>query len=391
MLRQFTQWLESGEKAPADLLRLCQARIAECEPEVRAWVEVRPQAAAANGPLRGIPFGAKDIFETPGMATEYGSPVYAGRKGDSEAALVTVLREAGAVLLGKTHTAAFAYFDPAPTRNPRDLRRTPGGSSSGSAAAVAAGMVPFALGTQTQGSILRPASYCGVTGFKPTFGRLPTEGILPFAPSLDTPGLFTQAAADMWLLWQRGFGARAVEPFRRLGVAAALPGFPTSAFETARVELPAGFERLMPAVRLINDYEGARTHRTRWERYGERIGSRLAQMVQRGLRIPEASYAAARAYLEAVRRRMEAVFREWPVLVTPAAAGPAPLGLESTGNPAPNAPWSGLGVPAISVPLAECEGLPVGLQLAAAWGEDERLLATAAALDAAFAGRPLNL
>jgi Asp-tRNA(Asn)/Glu-tRNA(Gln) amidotransferase A subunit family amidase len=298
-----------------------------------------------------------------------------------------MLRDAGAVLLGKTHTTAFAYFDPAPTRNPRDRRRTPGGSSSGSAAAVAAGMVPFTLGSQTQGSILRPASYCGVTGFKPTFGRLPADGVLPFAPSLDTPGLFTEAAGDMALLWQLGFGGKSVEPCRRLGLAAPLPGFNAPGFVAARVELPAGFERLLPAVKLINDYEGARTHRTRWERYGERIGRRMAQMVERGLRIPEPSYTAALAYVAALRRRMEAVFRDWPVLVTPAAVGPAPLGLESTGDPAPNAPWTGLGVPAISVPLAESQGLPVGLQLTAAWGDDDRLLATAAALEHSMAGR----
>ncbi len=389
MLRQFVQWLESGDKTPADLLRLCEARIAECEPQVRAWVEVAPQLGLPDGPLRGIPFAAKDVFETPGMATEYGSPIYAGRKGDRQAALITELRDRGAVLLGKTHTAAFAYFDPAPTRNPRDLRRTPGGSSSGSAAAVAAGMAPFALGTQTQGSILRPASYCGVTGFKPTFGRLPLDGVLGFAPSLDTAGLFTEAAADMCLLWQRGLGGKAAEPFRRLGVAAPLAEFAPAGFVVAHVDLPTGFARLLPAVRLINDYEGARTHRTRWERYGERIGRRLAQMVESGLRIPEASYTAALEYVAAVRRRMEAVFRDWPVLVTPAAHGPAPLGLASTGNPAPNAPWSGLGVPAISVPLAESQGLPVGLQLAAAWGEDDRLLATAAALEASLAGRKL--
>ena len=146
---------------------------------------------------------AKDIFETLKMATEYGSPIYAGRKGACDAALVTTLRERGAVLLGKTQTTAFAYYDAAPTRNPRDLRRTPGGSSSGSAAAVAAGMAAFALGSQTQGSVIRPASYCRVAGFKPTYGLLPLDGVLGFAPSLDTAGLFTQTADDLAVLWAR--------------------------------------------------------------------------------------------------------------------------------------------------------------------------------------------
>src|SRR5262245_32642130 len=203
MLRQFIERLESGEKSPVDLLSLCRTCIAEREPEVRAWVDVSPQESPGGGPLRGIPFGAKDIYETLGLATEFGSAIYAGRKGQTDAALVTKLREAGAILLGKTQTTAFASFDPGPTRNPRDLRHTPGGSSSGSAAAVAAGMVPFALGSQTQGSVLRPASFCGVVGFKPTYGLLSLDGVLPFAPSLDTAGLFTQTAADMHLLWDR--------------------------------------------------------------------------------------------------------------------------------------------------------------------------------------------
>src|SRR5262245_36324840 len=164
------------------------ARIAACDGEIRAWVEVSPQPPLGEGRLSGVAFAAKDIFETCGLATEYGSPIYAGRKGECDAALVTELRQQGAILLGKTQTTAFAYFDPPPTRNPRDLRRTPGGSSSGSAAAVAAGMVPLALGSQTQGSILRPASYCGVAGFKPTFGKVSREGGLPFAPSLATVG-----------------------------------------------------------------------------------------------------------------------------------------------------------------------------------------------------------
>ena len=162
MLRQFIDRLESGELTPQSLLDLCLRRIAEADPDIRAWVEVNPQPCSADGLLQGIPFGVKDIIETRGMATEYGSPLYAGRKGERDASVVAGLRGGGAVLLGKTHTTAFASFDPAPTRNPRLAGHTPGGSSSGSAAAVAAGMVPFALGTQTLGSVLRPASYCGI-------------------------------------------------------------------------------------------------------------------------------------------------------------------------------------------------------------------------------------
>src|SRR5260370_1001380 len=165
----------------------CLARIKACDHKVRAWVEVSPRPALADGPLRGIPFGVKDIFETKGMATEYGSPLYAGRKGTSDAAIVTHLRTLGALLLGKTQTTAFASFDPAPTRNPRDLTRTPGGSSSGSAAAVAAGMASFALGTQTQGSIPPPAPFCRGGGFKPPVRAPPPQGGVPVAPAPAPP------------------------------------------------------------------------------------------------------------------------------------------------------------------------------------------------------------
>src|SRR6185369_16370917 len=190
---------------------------------------------------------------------------------------------------------AFAYFDPAPTRNPRAAGRTPGGSSSGSAAAVAAGMVPFALGSQTQGSVLRPAAFCGVTGFKPTFGVLPLDGVLPFAPSLDTAGLFTETADDMCVLWERmGYPVNREHP-GRLGVPASLGGQPVPGFVVDSIELPPVFAQLLPAARLINDYEGARTHEERWRQYGERIGARLAQLVREGLAIPAEKYEVALA------------------------------------------------------------------------------------------------
>jgi Asp-tRNA(Asn)/Glu-tRNA(Gln) amidotransferase A subunit family amidase len=386
MLRRWIEWLEGGEKKPAELLETCLRHIREQDAEVQAWVEVNPQEPLGHGPLDGIPFGAKDIYETRGLATEYGSPLYAGRKGERDAALVEDLRRRGAVLLGKTHTTAFAYFDPAPTRNPRAPGRTPGGSSSGSAAAVAAGMVPFALGSQTQGSVLRPAAFCGVTGFKPTFGVLPLDGVLPFAPSLDTAGLFTETADDMRVLWERmGHPVDREHPWR-LGVSASLGGQAVPGFAVDRIELPPVFAELLPAARLINDYEGARTHEERWKQYGERIGERLAQLVREGLAIPAEKYQAALATVARAKREMAEVFRTTPVIMTPAATGPAPLGLATTGDPRMNAPWTALGVPAISVPLPVGDAPPLGLQLTADAGRDAMLLAVAAAVAQALSG-----
>src|SRR5687767_11898434 len=200
-LDTLSQWLAASRQARDAALQPCMDRIRSLDSEIHAWVQVLPQKPTGDGALNGIPFGVKDIIETQGLATEYGSAIYKGRIGSADAAIVRELRRRGGVLLGKTHTTAFAYRTPAPTRNPRDLGHTPGGSSSGSAAAVAAGMVPFALGTQTRGSILRPASYCGITGFKMTYGRMSLEGVLPFAKSLDTLGFFTHTPADMVALW----------------------------------------------------------------------------------------------------------------------------------------------------------------------------------------------
>ena len=399
MLLEFLRALNSGEKTPGELLEICLRRIAAAEPDIQAWVEVSPQAPLAGGLLDGIPFGVKDIFETAGIATEYGSAIYAGRKGVVDAPVVSGLRRTGAVLLGKTRTAAFACFDPAPTRNPRFPGHTPGGSSSGSAAAVAAGMVPFALGTQTLGSVLRPASYCGICGFKPSFGLLPFEGALPFAPSLDTVGLFAATAADMAELWSRGFGGRFVADLHRAAllrtasprvpaespmrqaVAAAVERLRARGVSVDEVPPPPGWDRLQSAAQTINRYEGARSHRARFEEFGERIGHKLANLVREGLGIAQAEYEEARAHVEQMKVEVNSIFWDYPVILTPAADGPAPAGLESTGDPSHNAPWTALGVPAISVPLP-VEGGPLGVQMAAAWGRNDALVAVAAELEA---------
>src|SRR6202162_1905880 len=195
-----TEWLQADRETRKRGVELCLQRIRELEPSIHAWVQVQPERPTADGPLSEIPFGAKDIIETQGMANESGSPLYKGRLGSADAAIVREMRSRGAILLGKTVTTAFAYRTPGPTRNPRNLEHTPGGSSSGSVAAVAAGMVPIALGTQTVGSVIRPGAFCGVSVFKPTFGVIPRAGVLTQAHSLDTVGVYGRSVQDLALI-----------------------------------------------------------------------------------------------------------------------------------------------------------------------------------------------
>jgi Asp-tRNA(Asn)/Glu-tRNA(Gln) amidotransferase A subunit family amidase len=379
------------------LVERCLERIREYDAEIRAWTVVDPQPATGDGPLRGIPFGVKDIIDTAGLPTEFGSPLCAGRIPGRDAAIVASLRNSGAIMLGKTATAVFASFDPPATRNPRAPGRTPGGSSSGSAAAVAAGMAPFALGSQTLGSVLRPASYCGVCGFKPTHGLLPTEGVLAFAPSLDTLGLFAETAGDMAFLWPRIMGGApaqaalgavayfdlSVEAEMSAALRDAVGRLAAAGIPVRQVEPPPGLDRLVDAALSINDYEGARSHEQRWREHGDHIGTKLAALVRRGLAMSSAEYEQAGEVVATMRGVFRSFLREYPVLLAPAATGPAPLGLESTGDPRMNAAWTALGTPAISIPL-KVEGPPLGLQAIAAWDDDGALVAAAAQLERAL-------
>jgi Asp-tRNA(Asn)/Glu-tRNA(Gln) amidotransferase A subunit family amidase len=362
--------------------------------ELHAWVQVSPQAPGGDGPLFGVPVGVKDIFETEGLATEYGSEIYKGRVGTTDAAIVRELKRRGAIVMGKTHTAAFAYRSPAPTRNPHDLAHTPGGSSSGSAAAVAAGMVPLALGTQTKGSVLRPASYCGITGFKPTFGLVPTEGILPFSKSLDTVGFFTHTPGDMIAFWEAYLGAQVRRcEGAKVGVCAGAKAEPVmeAAFQHAVERLrKAGVEiqtldiegllaSVSEAAEMVMFFEAAQVHGDRYEQYGDRLAD-VADAVRKGRAIRPPEYEDALRRLEHYRETIASVFATTPIIASPAATGPAPVGLVSTGDPGMNAPWTALGTPAIAVPMPVSSGLPLGLQLTTARGEDARLLDAACAV-----------
>lgn len=362
-LETLSEWLSANPRARQDGIQSCLKRIREMEPSILAWVQVGPQAATGQGRLSGIPFGVKDIIDTQDLPTEFGSPIYKGRRATSDAAIVRDLRRRGAVLMGKTQTPPFAYRTPAPTRNPRNLEHTPGGSSSGSAAAVAAGMAPFAIGTQTRGSVLRPASYCGVTGFKPSYGLLSTEGVLPLAKSLDTLGFFAHTAADMLLLWECLGNPRGREEKLEAGVPEPLPVVEPemeSAFRSAlavlreagisiqSVKITPMLDELHEASSLVMTYEGARIHEQRFREHGPRL-DRLAGLVREGLQIPDAKYREATEFISRCKERIAEIYRATPIILTPSAPGPAPLGLASTGDPRMNSPWTALGTPAVSI------------------------------------------
>jgi Asp-tRNA(Asn)/Glu-tRNA(Gln) amidotransferase A subunit family amidase len=404
-LETLTEWLNASRRARELALRPCLDRIREMDSSIHAWVQISPQRPTGKGKLSEIPFGAKDIMETRGLSTEYGSAIYKGRIGTADAAIVRELRQRGAILLGKTHCTAFAYRQPAPTRNPRDLERTPGGSSSGSAAAVAAGMVPIALGTQTRGSVLRPASYCGVTGFKVSYGLLSTEGVLPLAKSLDTLGFFTHTPTDMLALWESMGHPRSptedfalgapeqvleVEPEMATAFKNAITVLERAGVSIRPLDIASMLAKLNDAARTVEFYEGARFHQQRFNQYGTRLGD-LGELVQKGLRIRVEQYDEARRYIAECRARVAEMYKATPVILVPAATGPAPFGLGSTGDASMNAPWTALGTPAISIPMPVKNSLPLGLQLTGDRGQDARVLCTAVRVQRMLGGGPQSV
>jgi Asp-tRNA(Asn)/Glu-tRNA(Gln) amidotransferase A subunit family amidase len=402
-MKTLLEWLHADRDARKRRLEICMRRIRELEPSIHAWVQVQPERPTADGPLSEIPFGAKDIIETQGMATEYGSPLYKGRLGSGDASIVQEMRGRGAILMGKTVTTAFAYRTAGPTCNPRDLAHTPGGSSSGSAAAVAAGMVPFTIGEQTKGSMIRPASYCGVTGFKPTYGLLPMEGVLPVSKSLDTLGFFTHTPEDMLALWNALGHPPGREELFTFGAPEPIPGCEpdmANAFRQALLllrrsglrittfDISEMLKKLNQANTVLMFYEGARFHEPRLREFGNRLDQPLADLIRDGLKMPLEQYAEAKRYISESRVRMTEIFKSTPVILTPAATGPAPLGLSNTGDPRMNAPWTALGTPAVSIPMPIASGLPLGLQLTAELDQDARVLHAAVLLEQRFHAGP---
>lgn len=414
--REAARRIAAGTLTAQALVESCLERIAERESETGAWAYIDPDQALAearardqsapSGPLHGIPIGVKDIMDTADMPTSYGSRAYRGFRPRADAACVALARAAGAVILGKTVTTEFAALSPGKTRNPHNPAHTPGGSSSGSAAGVADLMMPLAFGTQTAGSVLRPASFCGVVGLKPSFGLVATAGTKALAPSLDTIGGFAREVADVAFFIAALSGRPELQPEAaatrpRIGVyrpapwAVAEPAT-VAALDAARDSLaragailadraafPA-FDGLGPAQSAIMAYEMARN--LAWERLnrGGEIMPKTAAMLAEGLAVTATAYDAARRTAAAGRAALGEFFGDFDAMLVPAAPGEAPA-RATTGDPVFNRPWTLLHVPAIALPCWRgAAGLPVGVQLVGRPGEDARLLAVALFAEAAL-------
>jgi len=360
--------------------------------------------AAARPPLYGVLVGVKDIIAVDGMPTRAGSALPIEAFPLAEGTAVRRLRDAGALILGKTVTTEFAYFDPGATANPHDPRRTPGGSSSGSAAAVAAGYALVALGTQTVGSVIRPAAFCGVVGVKPTYGRVPTDGVLYYSPSVDHVGFFTQDAAGARLVasvlldgWRAGVEAThtitlgvpdgpylgQAEPAARAAFEASLHALEGASVVVRRVPALGDIEAITEHHRALATAEFREQHLEWFARWGALVRGGSASLFDSGALITAAQRAEGAESRGRVRSALESLMDEYGLdaWACPAAPGPAPLGLRSTGDPAMNLPWTHAGMPALTLPAGRVDSMPVGLQLVARSGRDEELLALAEVLE----------
>ncbi len=387
-------------------------RIAEREPEVQAFAHINPELSmeqaraidgrAGVGMLRGVPFGVKDIIDTHDMPTEHGSPIHKGRQPTADAACVAYARDHGGVLLGKTVTTEFAHVSPNQTRNPHNPAHTPGGSSSGSAAAVGAGMVAWAFGTQTAGSVIRPAAYCGVVGYKPSYGEINTEGVHGNVRSFDTIGIMARAVEDLPLI-RAAVTTESIVDIAPPAVGSLKIGFcrtpywdqacpATQGFiedAARRLEkagaavtdftLPKGFEAFEHAIRRVSGYEFAGA--MAWERLNRKADLSQALLqgrVRDGLGVTLEQYRSALAGLGIYRAQTAIASRDFDLLLCPSAPSEAPLGLESTGAATFNGLWNSLHLPCVTLPLFKGPGgLPIGLQLVGHYGQDPRLLSAA--------------
>ena len=401
--------IAEGETTSEAAVEACLARIEDRERDVRAWTfidrEVALQQAhvcdriGPKGPLHGVPIGVKDVLDTADMPTQMGSPIYAGYRPRADATCVSLLRQAGAVILGKTATCEFAGVAPAQTRNPLNLEHTPGGSSSGSAAAVADFMVPAALGTQTGGSVLRPAAFCGVVGFKPTFGRYARTGLKFAAESFDTIGIIARTVEDVELLDDILVGRKAAprpgtappavgicrthlwstaQPETVAAIERVANSLKNTGARVTEISLPAMFTHLAVARARINAYERARALAYEWHCHRDAISERLRATIAEGFAMSPDDYWAAQALLAECRALFGGTTKDVDVLLTPCVPGEAPRGIDHTGEPKFQELWTALHVPAISMPAGTGpSGLPTAVQLVGKPGHDEKLLGMA--------------
>jgi Asp-tRNA(Asn)/Glu-tRNA(Gln) amidotransferase A subunit family amidase len=407
--------IEAGELTPRAVIDMCADAIAAREKDVRAFTVIDLEAArrAAENknlialPLRGLPVAFKDIYDTADFPTQYGSPIYDGHRPFADATAVVMTRHAGGIGIGKTVTTEFASMVPPVTRNPHNLGHTPGGSSSGSCAAVAAGMVPIAFGTQTAGSVIRPAAFCGVAGFKPSYRLIPLIGVKDVSWHLDTAGVFGASVADV------AFIAAAVTG-RDLRVDADAPAAPRialvrthlwneatpamrNAIETAAraaeaagakisdVMLPPMIEQAYAAQFVIQDYETARSLAFEYDRHRDKIDPRLRETLESGWRISADDYDAARRTASRGRQVLADAMANYDVVLTPSAPGAAPEGFETTGNPMFNRLWTLMGAPCVNVPGMSDGGLPLGIQIVGRFGRDRGALEAASFVEKAIA------
>jgi Asp-tRNA(Asn)/Glu-tRNA(Gln) amidotransferase A subunit family amidase len=411
--------IAAGTLSPVALVDACLARIAVHDGEIAAWLHVDEQGARATarerevearsnrlrGPLHGVPVAIKDLIDVAGMTTTCGAGSFAHRRPDTDAACVAALRAAGAIILGKVTTTEFAYFEPSATRNPWNPAHTPGGSSSGSAAAVAARMAPLALGTQTIGSVLRPAAFCGIVGFKGTFGAVATEGVNPLARSLDHVGVFARKVADAQLLFAVLTGRSVTQSLSlplRIALApelveratpevaaqihASVARLMAAGAQVTEIALPPSFATIHDAARAVLEGEFATYQEELYLAHAADYRSRTRGLIDAGLAQKTTAYVAAQRARARFRDDMMPVLQSAGILISPAASGTAPKGLDFTGDPWFCTPWSSIGVPALSLPTSVgSDGLPHAVQLIAPAGADAELLAAAAWCEEALA------
>lgn len=426
-LSEASRLIHGNELSPSELLESLLQRIDRLEPKLEAWVTIDQEGAIATaeryskeaaegklrGPLHGIPIGVKDIYYTAGMRTTAGSKILSDFTPSYDATVVAKLKEAGAIVLGKTETTEFAAFDPAPTRNPWNTEHTPGGSSSGSAAAVSAGMCPAALGSQTGGSIIRPAAYCGIVGMKPTYGRISRYGVIPVSWSLDHLGTITRTVEDAALLLEVLAGhdpkdtttsTLSIPPYRRamdrlspprLGllkkffhesaheevrrnIEEATRRLGTAGAEVVETMLSRSFSAVHAAHRTVMITEAAAYHEETFRSRMKDYRPNLRGMIATGLLVPASTYLKAQRIRSQFIREIRSLLEGFDCLLTPATTTPAPKGMSSTGDPAFNSPWSFCGFPAITIPSGLTkDGLPLGIQLVGHPFDEERLLSVA--------------